>query len=100
MKVVPISPVASQTLSVTLGGQSCSLAIYQKSTGLFLDLAVAKVPLMTCVLCHDRVRLIRQPYLGLIGDLCFVDTQGSNDPVYTDLGTRYLLVYLSPGEYS
>jgi len=28
-----------------------------------------------------------------------VDTQGNNDPEYTGLGTRYVLVYLTEAEY-
>jgi hypothetical protein len=41
---------------------------------------------------------VRDLYLGFSGDLFFADTQGTNDPYYTDLGTRYLLVYVTPGE--
>lgn len=100
MNAIPINAVPAQTLSVTLAGQSCTIAIYQKSTGLFLDLSLAKVPLVTCVLCHDRVRLVREPYLGFIGDLAFRDTQGKDDPVYTGLGTRFQLMYLAPGDYA
>lgn len=98
MNIVPTKAIPSQVLSVTLGGQSCVIALYQKTTGLFLDLSVAGSPTVQGVLCRDRVRLVRQAYLGFIGDLTFIDTQGASDPVYTGLGARYLLGYLSPDE--
>ena len=45
--------------------------------------------------CNDRVGLVRQAYLGFTGWLYFVDTQGGDDPYYTGLGSRYILVYES-----
>lgn len=98
MLIIPLQPLPSQTLSVAVGVQDCSIAVYQKSTGLFLNLSVGGTPRVQGVLCHDRVRLVRQAYLGFIGDLCFIDTQGKTDPVYTGLGVRYLLAYLSPDD--
>jgi hypothetical protein len=53
---------------------------------------------VTTVLCHDRVRLVRSAYLGFVGDLAFVDTQGHADPQYQDLGSRFVLAYLEPLE--
>ena len=98
MNIIPTQPVASSFFSVTLGGQNCQIAVYQKTTGLFLDLSVNGVQLVGCVLCHDRVRLVREAYLGFIGDLTFIDTQGLADPVYTGLGSRWVLVYLTPAD--
>lgn len=100
MQIIATSPVASQSFKVTLGEQSCVIAVYQKTTGLFLDLAVEGVQKVGAVLCHDRCLLVRQAYLGFVGDLCFIDTQGVTDPVYGQLGTRYLLAYLTPADVS
>ena len=94
MKTIPLQSVPSQTLSVLLGGQNCQIAVYQKSTGLYLDLSINNAPLLTTVMCRDRVRLVRQTYHGFAGDLTFVDTQGFSDPSYTGLGGRFILVYL------
>lgn len=92
---IPIQPVPAQTVSVTLGSQPCAITIYQKSTGLFLDLAVNDAPIVTGVLCHNLVKIVRDAYLGFTGDLAFLDTQGTDDPTYDGLGGRYLLLYLS-----
>lgn len=40
--------------------------------------------------------IVRSAYLGFIGDLAFIDTQGTSDPIYAGLGTRFQLVYLFP----
>jgi hypothetical protein len=46
------------------------------------------------VMCMDRVKLVRHAYLGFIGNLGFIDTQGKTDPDYTGFGARYQLIYL------
>src|SRR5258708_5908295 len=65
MKQVQINAVPSQTLNVVLGGQSCQIALYQKqpivdeygvAAGLFFDLIVGGVPILTAVRCLDRTR--------------------------------------------
>jgi hypothetical protein len=98
VNLVPLQPLPSQTLNVSLAGQACVIAVYQKTTGVFLDLTVAGTPRVQGVLCHDRVRLVRQPYLGFVGDLSFIDTQGRDDPQYTGMGSRWVLAYLTPGD--
>lgn len=98
MQVIPLSSVPSQSLSVNLDGQPCQIAVYTETTGLYLDLSVNQVVLMTSILCRDRVRLVREKYLGFLGDLVFEDITGSSDPVYTGLGTQYQLVFLSQSE--
>lgn len=90
---IPLSSVPAQRLSVQLDGQSCVILVYQKSTGLYLDLSVAAVPIVTGALCRDRVWIVRDGYLGFVGDLAFVDTQGEDDPTYTDLTDRFQLLW-------
>lgn len=98
MLIVPVSAAPSQSLSALLAGQNCQINVYQKTTGLYLDLAINNVPIKSGVVARDRVWLIRHPYLGFVGDLMFADTQGTSDPTYDGLGTRYLLVYLEASD--
>lgn len=91
---IPLAAIQSQTLTVALGTQPCRIQIDQKSTGLYFSLWVADVPIVASMLCRDRVSLVRHSYLGFVGALAFVDTQGTQDPEYTGLGTRYQLAYL------
>lgn len=96
--IVPTLATASQTLSVRLGGQPCAIDIEQKSTGLYLSLYVNDVLIIGGVLCRDGVRIVRDAYLGFIGDLAWVDTQGYEDPQAAGLGSRWILTYLAAGE--
>jgi hypothetical protein len=101
--VVPTQPIANQTLQVQLGGQACTLNIYQQAYGLFMDVIVGATPIIQGVICMNAKLIVRSTYLGFSGDLEFVDTQpsalnGPSDPVYTGLGSRYQLLYLSATE--
>lgn len=98
MLIVPTNAVPSQTLSVSLAEQACAIAIYQKGLNLFMDLSVSGRPIFSGQLCLDRVKLVRQKYLGFAGDLFFFDTQGKTDPVFTGLNRRYLLAYATAEE--
>lgn len=98
MQVVPLRAVPSQELTVALGGQNCQIAVYQTAYGLFLDLSVDNVLLVGGAICQNLNRIVRSAYIGFAGDLCFVDNQGSSDPVYTGLGDRFSLAYLEPAD--
>lgn len=98
MQIIPLTPTAAQSLTVVLESQNCTITASQKSTGMFLDLAVDNTPIISGVICRDRVRLVRQEYLGFVGDLAFMDTQGLDDPQYEGLGTRWVLMYLEASE--
>lgn len=98
MNIIPLTAEASQTLRVTINQQNCFINVYQKSTGLFLDLYVDSTPIIHGQICRDRVKLVRESYLGFNGDLVFMDLDGLLDPDYTGLGSRYQLLYLAVGE--
>jgi hypothetical protein len=93
MLIVPIQAVANQVVSVLLAGQQCQVSVYQRSTGLFLDLAVSAAPIVYGVICQDRNPIVRDAYLGFVGDLAFFDVQGTYDPTFDGLGVRYFLGY-------
>ena len=98
-QVIPLAATPNQTLKSVLGGQYCTIRLMTTSAGLLIDVLVNDSPVVQGVLCLDQNRLIRYAYLGFVGDLVFVDTQGSQDPEYSGLGSRYQLLYLSPGDY-
>lgn len=98
MLTVPLQPIESQAVTCVLGGQYCQINVYQKAYGVFLDLYINDVLIIGGVLCRNGVRTVRSVYLGFIGDLVFIDTQGSSDPQYQGIGSRYVLVYLAPSE--
>lgn len=100
MNIIPIKATPNQTFKVVLAGQYCRINLYTLSTGLYLDLLVNNSPITQGQLCINDVILIREEYLGFIGDLIFNDTQGASDPDYAGLGSRYRLLYLTPAEVS
>lgn len=63
-----------------------------------MDLYLNEKPVMQGVVCLNCNKMVRYKYLGFSGDLVFVDTQGANDPVYDEIGTRYKLYYLTADE--
>lgn len=98
MLVVPLQAVPSQVANVTLNGQACTIRAYQKFYGLFLDLLVDNNLIIGGVQCENNNRIVRSLYLGFQGDLAWTDTQGTNDPHYTGIGSRYFLMYITPQE--
>lgn len=98
MQIIPLQTQPNQTIATQLAGQSVSLNVYQKSTGMFMDVLVNDVLIIGGVLCENLNRIVRSLYLGFIGDFAFVDTQGTLDPYYAGLGTRYYLVYFDASE--
>jgi hypothetical protein len=112
---IPVNPVPSQTLQVTLSGQTCQINIYAKDIWIpdepppgiivtdpqyliriqpvFLDLLVNDVLVLGGVLCVDRTLLVIDAYLGFVGDLGWIDSQGTSDPQWSGLGSRWLLNY-------
>jgi hypothetical protein len=98
MQTVPLQPIPNQTLQVSLGGQPCILNVYQLAYGMFMDIYVGNTLIVAGVVCQNLNRIVRSVYLGFIGDFCFFDTQGSQDPVFTGLGARYQLVYLAEAD--
>lgn len=98
MLMVPLQAVPSQTVSVQLGAQSCQIEVSQKGASLFTNLYVDNALIIGGVIGRNRVRMVRDVYLGFLGDLIFLDTQGSEDPQHAGLGDRYLLMYLEAAD--
>jgi hypothetical protein len=98
MQTVPIQAVPNQNLQVQLGSQACTLEIYQYAYGLFINVYVSGVLIIGGVICENLNRIVRDAYLGFVGDFVWFDTQGKSDPVYTGLGSRFLLVYLEQAD--
>lgn len=94
MMSVPIQPIPSQQLQVVLAGQFCAMNIYVKDQCMFFDLAVNGTPIAYAVECMNLVSLVPTAYFGFVGWLVFMDTQGMEDPLYTGLGSRWVLLYL------
>lgn len=98
MLVIPTVATQNQSLDVLLGNQNCQIELAQKAFGMFINVYVSNALIIGGVICQDRNRIVRDAYLGFIGDLFFYDTQGTDDPTYEGLNSRYFLVYLEPAD--
>lgn len=100
--VIPLTEAPAQTVSIALGIQSCRINVYTKSINvpiqaptdipsdplptyenqnpIFLDLYVNDALIVGGVLCLNETRIVRDAYLGFIGDLAFIDAAGNSDP--------------------
>lgn len=95
MLIVPTGAFAAQRLSVILAQQTVTIVLRQLATGLYMNVATSEKQIVGLVICQNRNRIVRDAYLGFIGDFIFNDTtdQGE-DPYFTGLGTRFQLLYL------
>jgi len=113
-QLIPLNPVPSQQLIITLNNQPCTITVYTKhihipfipSGGIpsdppiyepvdpiFLDLYVNDSLVLGGVLCLNQNLIVRNKYLGFIGDMSFLDTQANEDPQISGLGSRWQLAY-------
>ncbi|MFT9064570.1 MAG: hypothetical protein ABF430_12270 [Acetobacter persici] len=91
--VIPLSAVAYQSLKLTLSGRAVQLDIQQRTNGLYATIWLDGTMILAGIVCQDRTWIVRRAYLGMPGDLVFIDQYGQNDPDYTGLGARYVLMY-------
>jgi len=98
MQVIPLQAIPSQTFTVQLAQQTCTMWLRQIETGTYLDLTVNGAPVVTGKRVHDRCRIVRRPHLPFVGDLAMVDTQGADEPDHTGLGDRWVLMYLEAAD--
>lgn len=101
MQLIPLQAIPNQTLQVQLNGQACTLEVVQFLYGMFITVFVGNTLIIASVICENNVRIVRSLYLGFLGDLIFLDTQGVSNPIYTGLGgplARFQLCYLTPDE--
>lgn len=93
MLQIPIQPIPSQFVKVVLGGQNFQILLQQKEQGLFVDVNVNGVDIVTSVIARDNDDILCRKYTGVADTLRFLDLQGSTDPEYSGLNSRYVLIY-------
>lgn len=112
MMIIPLSNVASGILQFVVAGQNCQMSVYTNdgydyadptlSTSkeyVAIDFAYNGIQVTSTQNCLNRKRLlINRQYLGFVGDFMFVDIQGTDDPQFEGLGTRWLLLYLETSD--
>lgn len=100
MQTIPIQSIPSQSVRVVLSGQNVQIQINQKTQGIFVDVSANDISIVNGVIALDAVPLVCREYVGFIGNLFLIDTQGNSDPDYTRLGDRFQLIYMTADEYA
>ncbi len=95
MQIIPVQDTAAQTFTINLAGQQCQINLYIRTTGLYCDLYVNNSLIIGGVICENLARIVQNTYLGFLGDLVWLDTQGVDDPASPGLGSRFVFYYLS-----
>ena len=98
MRTVSILPQKSQSISVNLAGQQCTIRLIQRESFIYMDLTVNGNPIMQGVPCLYGNKMVRYSYLGFVGDLVFLDNVGQRDPFWEGLGGRYILYYIEEND--
>lgn len=98
MLIVPTSSIPSQSFQIVLDNQDCDIELLTRGERLYLTLAVDGEIVQANALCLNRVSIIQIPNSKFYGTLAFVDTLGSSNPEYSQLGDRYQLFYWYDGE--
>lgn len=98
MQTVPLQPVPAQITRTVLGGQNCQIRVAQKGDFMYFDLNSNGAEIVTSVIIRDAVPLLARAYTGFSGNFVFIDTQGSDDPGFDGVGSRFNLVYLTTEE--
>lgn len=100
MQEVPLQAIPVQIVSAVIAGQNCQISLWQRTRGLFVDINVNGEDVVNGIIARDAVPIICRDYVGFVGNLLFLDTQGRDDPEYTGLGSRYRLCYLNEEQYA
>lgn len=98
MRTISLQQQKSQSISVDLNGQQCTIRLIQRESALYMDLTVNGNPIMQGVPCLYGNKMVRYSYLGFVGDLVFIDNIGQSDPDYSGLGSRFTLYYIEESE--
>ena len=98
---VPLQAVPSQTLQIVLNGQNCQIDVYMSGKRLYVDVALNDAYISIGVIARNLTPIVpTAPYSSFAGNLVFLDTQGSSDPSYAGLASRYQLLYLTAADYA
>ncbi len=98
MKVIPLIPNPNQALQILLGNQEITLRVYQRSENLYIDMRKADTVICLGQRCVFGRSLITFAQNIFKGSLHFFDIKSDNSPNYSELSSRFFLIYLEENE--
>lgn len=95
---IPLIAVSNQQLNCSLGGQNCTLNLYQRDDYLYLDLAIQSEWIRRGAICIPYTPLITGS-TSFKGQIYCMDSISPVDaqqiPHYSKLGTRFNFFYVT-----
>lgn len=94
---IPLIDTPNQELAIELNEQDCTIQIRQLGNYIYLTLWVDSTLICENAICLPIVPIVQNSQSLFSGNLLIVDTTAKaytqHDPDYSELGSRYLLVY-------
>lgn len=91
---IPLQPIPAQRLTFELGGQKIEISLITRlQNQIYISIFADGHPIVANRLCLNLTPVIGTDYLPIKGNLMFVDTRGEQDPTWTELGSRYKLIW-------
>ena len=79
-------------------------SVYQRTTGMFIDVYVDDALILGGAMLRDRVLVLRDAYFDFVGDLMMIDTAAESDPFYSasepTIGSRFILLYVEAADFA
>lgn len=93
MHLIPIDKQPNQKFNIRLEDKDVELEFITRGLFMYANINVQKEPLINGVICLNSVNLNQYSNTKLKGKIYFKDTQGEDDPVYSGLNDRWILIY-------
>ena len=101
MVEVPLIATPNQELSIELEEQDCTIQVRQLGNYTYLTLWVDSTLIIENAICMPGVAILQGYIQGFNGNFVLVDSSDPNNQQlsdYTELGSRFLLLYLTEEE--
>lgn len=101
MVEVPLIATPNQELSIELEEQDCTIQVRQLGNYTYLTLWVDSTLIVENAICMPGVAILQGYIQGFNGNFVLVDGSDPNNQQlsdYTELGSRFLLLYLTEEE--
>ena len=90
---IPLKPIPSQSLTISLNGQQCYIKVFSKNDEVFIDLTVNEIIICQGILCTKNVIILPNDSFSFTGILYFTSQENSENPDYTTFGDKWFLQY-------
>lgn len=101
MTEVPLIATPNQELAIELEEQDCTIQVRQLGNYTYLTLWVDSTLIVENAICMPGVAILQGYVHGFRGNFVLVDSSDPNNQQisnYTELGSRFLLLYLTDEE--